>query len=88
MGEVEEIFKKPFHPYTTALINAILTPIPGEKNYELPHGEVADAVDPPSGCRFHPRCAYAGPICAKKEPELTEHYPNHWAACHFPMFEQ
>ncbi len=88
-GEVEEIFKRPLHPYTMALIEAIPTPIPGEKNYELPKGEVADAINPPSGCRFHPRCPYADPsICSKEEPELVELHPNHWIACHYPLSYQ
>ncbi len=86
MGDVEGIFKKPCHPYTTALIDAIPTPIPGDKTYELPKGEVPDAINPPSGCRFHPRCPYADlSICSKEEPELKEHLSNHWVACHFPL---
>lgn len=86
MGEVEDLFKSSFHPYTKALIDAIPTPIPGEKTYELPKGEVADSIDPPSGCRFHPRCSYADiSICSKEEPELIEHHPNHWVACHYPL---
>jgi len=89
MGEVDEIFKRPFHPYTKALIDAIPTPIPGEMDYELPKGEVADAINPPSGCRFHPRCPYADPsICSKEEPELVELHPNHWIACHYPLSYQ
>ncbi|MFX1517404.1 MAG: ABC transporter ATP-binding protein, partial [Promethearchaeota archaeon] len=89
MGEVDEIFKRPFHPYTTALIDAIPTPIPGEKDYELPKGEVADAINPPSGCRFHPRCSYADlAICSKEEPKLVELQPNHWIACHFPLSQE
>ena len=86
MGEVEDLFKNSFHPYTKALIDAIPTPVPGEKTYELPKGEVADSINPPSGCRFHPRCPYADPsICSKEEPELLEHHPDHWVACHFPL---
>ncbi len=89
MGEVEEIFKKPFHPYTKALIDAIPTPIPGKKNYELPKGEVADAINPPSGCRFHPRCSYSNPsICGKEEPKLRKLQSNHWIACHYPLSQQ
>ena len=86
MGDVEEIFKKPMHPYTKALIDAIPTPIPGEKNYDLPKGEVADAINPPSGCRFHPRCSYADTsTCGKEEPELINLQSNHWVACHYPL---
>jgi len=85
-GEVESIFKNPLHPYTKALIDAIPTPIPGEKTYDLPKGEVADSIHPPSGCRFHPRCSIADPsICSSEEPKLTEYQPDHRVACHFPL---
>ncbi|MFX1513645.1 MAG: oligopeptide/dipeptide ABC transporter ATP-binding protein, partial [Promethearchaeota archaeon] len=85
-GEIDDIFNHPFHPYTKALIDAIPTPIPGEKSYELPKGEVADAINPPSGCRFHPRCSFADlKKCAIEEPEIREYRPNHWVACHFPL---
>ncbi len=89
MGEVENIFKRPFHPYTEALIDAIPTPIPGIKDYELPKGEVPDAIRPPSGCRFHPRCPIADlSVCSVKEPDLVELHPNHFVACHFPLIKQ
>lgn len=86
IGDVEDMFKNPFHPYTTALIDAIPTPIPGEKKINLPKGEVPDSITPPSGCRFHPRCSIADPsICSTEEPKLVEKYPNHFVACHFPL---
>jgi peptide/nickel transport system ATP-binding protein len=89
MGEVEDIFQRPFHPYTEALIDAIPTPIPGPKDYELPKGEVPDAIRPPSGCRFHPRCPIADPsICITEEPKLVEQSPNHFVACHFPIIKK
>ena len=85
-GEIDPIFKNSLHPYTKALIDAIPTPVPGEKSYELPKGEVADAIHPPPGCRFHPRCSFADlKICATEEPELREYCPKHWVACHFPL---
>ncbi|MFW9856459.1 MAG: ABC transporter ATP-binding protein [Candidatus Thorarchaeota archaeon] len=88
MGEVEAIFRNPLHPYTRALIDAVPTPIPGEKKYDLPHGEVPDAINPPSGCRFHPRCPIVDPSkCIENEPELIEQRSNHWVACHFPLIE-
>ncbi|MFX0092743.1 MAG: oligopeptide/dipeptide ABC transporter ATP-binding protein [Candidatus Hodarchaeota archaeon] len=58
-GDIDDLFKKPLHPYTRALIEAIPTPVPGTKSYDLPKGEVADAIHPPPGCRFHPRCLKA-----------------------------
>lgn len=85
-GEVESIFKNPLHPYTKALIDAIPTPIPGEKTYDLPKGEVADSIHPPSGCRFHPRCPIADlSICSSEEPKLDEYQSDHRVACHFPL---
>ncbi len=89
MGNVEDIFKRPFHPYTEALIDAIPTPIPGTKDYVLPKGEVPDAIRPPSGCRFHPRCPIADPsVCGVKEPDLVEQKSNHFVACHFPLIKK
>ncbi len=84
IGEVDAIFQKPLHPYTKALIEAIPTPIPGEKNLNLPKGEVADTISPPSGCRYHPRCPIAElSLCSVEQPPLKEEAPNHWVACHF-----
>ncbi|MFX0014964.1 MAG: oligopeptide/dipeptide ABC transporter ATP-binding protein [Promethearchaeota archaeon] len=89
IGDVEQMFKNPFHPYTNALIDAIPTPIPGEKKINLPKGEVPDSITPPSGCRFHPRCSIADlSICSTEEPKLVEKYPNHFVACHFPLVKK
>ncbi len=85
LGDVNTVFENPLHPYTSALIEAIPVPVPGVREYELPEGDVADAVHPPSGCRFHPRCKYAQEICSKEEPALVETKKNHWVACHFPL---
>lgn len=85
VGEVNELFKNPHHPYTKALIEAIPTTKLDDKEYELPKGEVADAVHPPSGCRFNPRCRYAKEICSQEEPELIIINNNHQVACHFPL---
>ncbi|MFX0062659.1 MAG: oligopeptide/dipeptide ABC transporter ATP-binding protein [Candidatus Hermodarchaeota archaeon] len=86
MGNIDGIFKRSLHPYTKALIEAIPTPIPEEKTYDLPKGEVADAINPPSGCRFHPRCRYADSTrCVTEEPKLRELSPDHFVACHYPL---
>ena len=70
MGEAKEIFRNPVHPYTKALLNAVPVPDPEEKQKEktLLQGEIGNSVNPPSGCRFHPRCPYATTICSQKEP--------------------
>lgn len=82
-GEIGELFHKPAHPYTIGLL-ASFPSIKGEKKKlkSIP-GSPPDLVNPPTGCRFHPRCKYAKPICMEKEPVLTEVAPGHWAACHF-----
>jgi len=79
----EEIDQKPAHPYTRALYSAALLSHPDTVQEEiiLP-GEVPSPLHPPSGCRFHPRCSEAIPVCAEKEPELKTVSPGHQAACH------
>jgi len=78
-GEVNQIINNPRHPYTKGLINAI----PSERSRELIEirGSVPDLVEPPSGCRFHPRCNYAKPICKKEKPQMLEIEKNHFVAC-------
>ena len=79
-----EIFTNPRHPYTRALISAIPVPDPEYKMDRIVlRGDVPSAVNPPSGCRFHPRCIYAKPICSEKEPSLMEAKSGHHNACHF-----
>ena len=82
-GEIGELFHHPAHPYTIGLL-ASFPSIKGEKKKlkSIP-GSPPDLVNPPSGCRFHPRCKYAKPICMEEEPPLIEVAPGHWAACHF-----
>ena len=79
IGEVNQIINNPRHPYTKGLINAI----PSEQSRELIEikGSVPDLVEPPSGCRFHPRCNYAKPICKKAKPQMLEIEKNHFVAC-------
>jgi len=84
----EELYTKPIHPYTFALLSAI--PIPDPKENRLRErivvgGEPPNPIDPPSGCVFHPRCPRATDICSEVEPPLAR-YPNgHLAACHHPL---
>ena len=78
-----ELCTKPLHPYTQALFTAALPSHPDERHEKLTiSGEVPSALDPPSGCRFHPRCPYAMPKCAHEVPIRKEVAPQHTVACH------
>ncbi len=83
IGEKDEIYKNPMHPYTFQLLEAIPIPDP-ERRKERPliKGEVPSALNIPSGCRFHPRCPYAMDICKTKEPKLLPRGGNRLVACH------
>ena len=84
-GAAKEIFANPVHPYTRALLDAVPVPDPKEKEREkrLLQGEIGSSLNPPTGCRFHPRCPYATEICSQKEPVLQETKigSGHYAAC-------
>ena len=84
----EELYTKPIHPYTFALLSAIPIPDPEENRSReriVVSGEPPNPIDPPSGCVFHPRCPRATGICREVEPPLAR-YPNgHLAACHHPL---
>jgi len=84
-GPKEEVFERPLHPYTLALLSSIPVPDPKAKlERMIPKGEIPSPINPPKGCRFHPRCPYAQKICSEREPQLEEIKPNHRAACFFP----
>ncbi len=84
IGDIDELFSHPLHPYTQALLSAVPVPDPRRRRTEpLPKGEIPNPINPPSGCRFHPRCPYAEEICAVDDPPLRELKPAHVAACHF-----
>ncbi|MGH7372767.1 MAG: ABC transporter ATP-binding protein [Candidatus Rokuibacteriota bacterium] len=82
-ARTKELFRNPLHPYAKALFSAALPSHPDVEREEiiLP-GEVPSPINPPPGCRFHPRCPFVMPRCAEHEPELKELAPDHWAACH------
>lgn len=82
MADREELFRNPLHPYTKALMSAIPIPDPTLKRERIIlKGDVPSPLNPPKGCRFHPRCPIATDICSQQEPEFKELAPGHWAAC-------
>ena len=79
----EELYTNPLHPYTEALLSAVPRTDPSHvPDRILLTGDVPSPANPPSGCKFHPRCRYAESICSQEEPRLNEISPDHYAACH------
>lgn len=83
LAPADDIYAKPLHPYTQALLAAIPIPDPESEKREVQRlgGDVPTPLNPPSGCRFHTRCPYATERCKIEEPQFTEIAPNHWTAC-------
>ncbi|MCS6829483.1 MAG: ABC transporter ATP-binding protein [Armatimonadota bacterium] len=84
---VERLFTAPAHPYTCALLDAVLEPKPSQarRPRNLPAGDVPTAVRVPTGCRFHTRCPYAQQRCEVEEPSLQTTEAGHEVACHYPL---
>ncbi len=84
MATVEDLYSRPKHPYTEALLSAVPHPDPRNpaKRVKL-EGQVPDPSNPPTGCHFHPRCPYAKDRCKTEVPILREVQPNQYVACHF-----
>jgi len=83
LASKDELFDDPKHPYTQSLLSAIPIADPTyEKDRIILEGDVPSPVDPPSGCRFHPRCPYAMDICSEKEPVFKDYGDEHFASCH------
>ena len=84
LADSDELYQTPLHPYTQALLSAAPIPDPTRKGKrEVLAGDVPNPINPPSGCRFHTRCAYAKDLCRQEQPYLTEIHQNHSAACFY-----
>lgn len=91
VADQEQLYGRPLHPYTKALLSAVPVPDPEQerqRKHIILKGDIPSPANPPSGCRFRTRCflreALGNPeICSTTEPALIEHEPRHWAACHF-----
>jgi len=88
VSPAEELYTKPIHPYTEALLAAVPVPDPRENRARkrvAVTGEPPNPIDPPRGCVFHPRCPHATDVCREVEPPLTRYGNGHLAACHHPQ---
>jgi peptide/nickel transport system ATP-binding protein len=88
LSPAEELYSRPIMPYSEALLSAVPIPDPdlAEKRERIVlEGDVPSPINPPSGCRFHPRCRYATDICKQVEPPLVDYGNGHLAACHHPL---
>lgn len=86
LADRNDLYIRPLHPYTKALLSAVPVPDPSvEKRRQriILTGDVPSPVKPPKGCRFHPRCRYAQEECSIEEPQFKEVETDHWVACHF-----
>lgn len=82
IGPLEEVFKNPVHPYTQSLLAAVPVPDPEfRRMFPIPKGEIPDAINPPKGCRFHPRCDYAKKQCSEENPSIGRVSEEHFVAC-------
>jgi len=85
LADRNDLYETPLHPYTQALLSAVPIPDPKKsrtRQRTILTGDVPSPINPPSGCRFHPRCPIAKEHCSELVPEWREIAPNHWVACH------
>jgi oligopeptide transport system ATP-binding protein len=88
LSPAEELYQRPIMPYTEALLSAVPIPDPdlsAKRERIVLEGDVPSPINPPSGCRFHPRCRYMTDICKEVEPPLVDYGNSHLAACHHPL---
>jgi oligopeptide transport system ATP-binding protein len=88
LSPAEELYTRPIMPYTEALLSAVPIPDPDlseQRERIVLEGDVPSPINPPSGCRFHPRCRYATEVCREIEPPLVDYGNGHLAACHHPL---
>jgi peptide/nickel transport system ATP-binding protein len=82
-AETVELYSRPKHPYTEALLSAVPIADPDVKMKRLPlTGEIPNPANPPSGCFFHPRCSYCIDVCREKAPVFSDCGNGHFCACH------
>ncbi|HIC96064.1 TPA: ATP-binding cassette domain-containing protein, partial [Candidatus Bipolaricaulota bacterium] len=90
-GSRAQVFDSPLHPYTLGILEASPKPDPDARYHsgeEILKGEVPSAIDPPAGCRFHPRCPSTTPRCETEEPEPRDSGGGHLVACHYTIQDQ
>ncbi|MEZ0212529.1 MAG: ABC transporter ATP-binding protein [Xanthobacteraceae bacterium] len=88
LSETAALYRRPLHPYTEALLSAVPRLGPRKDSTRIVlKGDIPSAVNPPSGCAFHPRCRYSRDRCAVEAPALREHAPGRLAACHYPLLD-
>ena len=88
LGDCDDLYGRPIHPFTEALLSVIPVPDPvasAAREKITLQGDPPSPMAPPAGCRFHTRCRYAADVCRIVEPLMIAHRPGHAAACHYPL---
>jgi len=87
IGPTDQVFRNPAHHYTKGLLNALPRMAPKGSKLPVISGSIPSLINPPSGCRFHPRCPFATEICSNERPKLEPYRPGHLVACYHPEGE-